>query len=113
MSEGWPTKKKRLAMNLTWFVAIAVFAGTIALVVLYNPRAVTTGDLQRLERGMTESEVRAILGEPTLNTRARVVRDDPETVWTYTLAPSHWSVTKVDYAVKFYNGKLDSWYELK
>jgi len=113
MGEGWPSKKKRLALNLTWFAAMAAFGATLAVVLLYEPDAVTAGDLERLTKGMAFHEVRAVLGEPDISLRPSVVPGDPHDVWTYSLPASRWSVTEADYQLKFYDGQLDSWYKLK
>jgi len=113
MGEGWPSKKRRVAMNLVWFAALAIFAATLGTVVLYEPGAVTAGELARLEKGMTFSEVKAIMGEPDMTVRASVVPGDRETVWTYSLPASHWSVTEADYQLKFYDGRLDGWYRVR
>ncbi len=99
-------------MNLAWFAAIAAFAATLAVVLLYKPKSVTAADLSRLAKGMTREEVVVVLGEPNLNLRATLVRDDPEEVWTYSLPASHWGVTKSEYQVKFYQGHLDSWWKV-
>jgi len=113
MSEGWPSRSKRLGMNILWFAALAVFAVTLAVIVLYEGDAVTAGELARLEKGMTFSEVKATLGEPDISLRASVVPGDRESVWTYSLPASHWSVTEADYQLKFYDGELYSWYRLE
>ncbi|MHC4713987.1 MAG: hypothetical protein ACYTAN_12075 [Planctomycetota bacterium] len=100
-------------MNLIWFVALAAFGATLAVTVLYRPGAVTARELSRLEKGMTFERVKAILGEPKVSVRASIVRDDPETVWTYSLPASHWSVTEADYQLKFNQGQLETWYKLE
>lgn len=112
MGEGWPTRRKYVGMNLVWFAAILAFGATLAVVLLYKPGAVSARDLARLEKGMTQPEVIAILGEPKVSVRAAVVRDDPEEVWTYSLPPSRWSVTELDWQLKFYQGELDSWWRV-
>ncbi len=113
MGEGWPSKRKRMAMNLLWFAAIAAFGATLAVVLLYKPGAVTAAGLSRLEKGMTTEDVLSILGKPTLDLSATLVRDDPEEVWTYSLPASRWSVTKSDYQLRFYEGSLDSWWKVE
>ena len=113
MGEGWPTKRKYITMNLMWFAVIAAFAVTLAVVLLYKPGAVTAGDLDRLKQGMTPEEVLAILGEPAIGVRATIVPGDAERVWTYSLPASHWSVTKSHYQLRFADGQLDSWWQMK
>lgn len=113
MGDGWPSRSKRLRMNLLWFAALLIFAGTLAVIVLYRGDAVTARALERLEKGMSFSDVKAILGEPDISLRASVVPGDRESVWTYSLPASHWSVTEADYQVKFYDGLFDSWYRLE
>ncbi len=110
MSDGWPSTRKRLVMNLAWFAALVAFGATLAAVLLYNPSATTANELLRLKNGMTFDEVKAILGEPKVSVRASVVQGDPETVWTYSLPASHWSVTEADYQLRFYNGELETWF---
>lgn len=100
-------------MNLVWFAALVAFGATLAVMVLYKPSAVTAHELSRLEKGMTFEQVKAILGEPKVSVRASIVRDDPETVWTYGLPASRWSVTEADYQLKFYQGQLETWYPLE
>ncbi len=100
-------------MNLVWFFALVAFGATLAVTVLYKPRAVTARELSRLEKGMTFEQVKAILGEPRVSLRASIVPDDPETVWTYALPASRWSVTEADYQLKFNQGRLETWYKLE
>ncbi len=113
MGEGWPTKRKRFLMNATFFVALVAFILTLAVVMLYKPGQPTAGDMKRLEQGMTPGEVIALLGEPRIATRATVTAGDKEEVWTYALPETHWGLVKEDYQLKFFEGRLDSWYKIK
>jgi hypothetical protein len=113
MSEGWPTRRKRLAKAATFFAAIVLFLVTFFAVTLYKPGAHTVGDLKRLEKGMTPIQVRAVLGEPDIISRSSSDTSLADELWTYTLLRSHWSVTKEDYQLKFFQGRLDIWWKVK
>lgn len=113
MGEGWPSKRKYITMNVTFFVALAAFAMTFAVVMIYKPNIPVVGDLDRLEKGMTRLQVTQILGPPDMSVSSTMGTGDEDLVWTYALHASHWSVTKTHYQVRFYEGKLDSWYKVK
>ncbi len=113
MGEGWPTRKKRFTLAAAFFAGVAAFLAAFAVAALYRPGAITAHDLSRLKQGMTRDEVRAILGEPTIPVRATMTGSDREEVWIYALPYSHWSVTKADYQLKFFDGRLDTWWKVK
>ena len=110
MGEGWPSRRKYISMNVTFFAAIAAFALVFIAVMLYKPGEATVADLERLEAGMTPDEVQAILGEPKISVQNQVVPGNPEETWTYYLAKSRWSVKRQTWQLKFYHGQLDSWW---
>jgi outer membrane protein assembly factor BamE (lipoprotein component of BamABCDE complex) len=111
MSEGWVSKRKYISLNLAFFVAIAAFLATFAVTVLYKPGKPTAADLSLLQAGMTPAQVTGILGEPKINTQSYVVPGNPEETWTYYLAASRWSLKTQTWQLKFYQGRLDSWWK--
>ena len=110
MTEGWPTHRKVVSMKLTLLMAALAFVVTFAVVILFKPHAVTTGDLGQLQKGMTTEEVRGVLGEPGMTTKSFVA---PEETWVYELPRSRWSVTTTHVEMTFYEGRLDSWWETR
>jgi len=113
MGEGWPSRRKYISMNVTFFAALAAFAIVLIAVLLYKPGEATAADVKRLAVGMTPDEVTAILGEPNISVQSRVVPGNPEETWTYYLAGSRWSVKRQTWQLKFYHGQLDSWWMMK
>ena len=113
MGEGWPSRRKYISMNVTFFAALVAFAATFAVVMLFKPGSPTAADLSRIQKGMTPAEVRAILGEPKSSLRQTLTPGDPEETWTYSLPASHWSVVNDEYQMKFYQGKFDSWWKIE
>ena len=113
MGEGWPSKAKYRSMNITYFSLIAVFAAVLVIVILYSPSGPTLSDLNRLSRGMSPSDVKAVLGEPPLTLPSLSLAGSPEDTWTYYLPRSHWSVSRETWQLKFYEGRLDSWYKMR
>ena len=74
MGEGWPSRRKYVTMNVTFFAALAAFGLTVAVVLLYHSGAHTAGDLAKLQKGMTPQEVTAVLGEPRMSVRSAAWR---------------------------------------
>jgi hypothetical protein len=100
-------------MNVTFFAAIMAFVLAFAVVLLYKPGAPTAGDLERLQRGMTPEEVVAVLGEPRMSVRGTMIGAEREQLWTYMLTESRWGVVREEYQLKFFDGRLDSWWKVK
>jgi len=113
MGEGWPSRRKYISMNVTFFAAIGAFIIAFAIVMLYRPGQPTAADLSRLAPGMTPAEVTAILGEPKMTLESKITAEKTEATWTYDLPASKWSVVTQSYQLKFYEGKLDSWWKVK
>ena len=110
MAEGWPSKRKYITLNAAFFIAIGVFLATFAVTLLYKPGRSTVRDLSRLETGMTPLQVTGILGEPNISLQTHVTSDNTEETWTYYLPKSRWSAITQTWQLKFYNGRLDSWW---
>ena len=111
MSEGWVSKRKYISLNMAFFIAIAAFIVAFAATVVYKPGKPTASDLSRLELGMLPGQVTAILGDPNISMQSYVIPNNPEETWTYYLPAGRWSVKTQTWQVKFYNGKLDSWWK--
>lgn len=113
MSEAWPSKRKYISLNAAFFIAIASFFAVFLVTVLYKPGVPTAVDMKRLGIGMSPGEVTAILGEPKISLQSYVTPGNPEEMWTYYLPASRWSPKTQTWQLKFYDGKLDSWWQQK
>ena len=113
MGEGWPTRRKYITMNVTYFAALAVFILAFAVVMIYKPGRPTAGDLERLQKGTTPAAVATVLGEPYITLGETTQSGSYEETWTYHLPASHWSVTRQTYQLKFFDGQFDSWWKVQ
>lgn len=113
MGDAWPTARRVWSMKLVFLLAVLVFVVTFFTVMLIRPYPHTAGDLSRLQRGMTQDEVMAVLGEPKILTRLHPSPGVTEETWTYSLPASRLGLNLAEYQLAFRDEKLDSWWKVK